>query len=126
VGAGRAHREDQARLKLRGLWLAVGWAMVATVVWLSVTPAPPTIDFQHGDKLGHFLAYGSLMFWFSQLYGKTTRMFYAAGFIAMGIALEFVQGRLEYRTYEVYDMYANALGVLLGWALALILPRLLR
>ena len=100
--------------------------MVATVVWLSVTPAPPQIDFEQGDKLGHFLAYGSLMFWFSQLYRKRTRLFYAIGFIAMGIGLEFVQGELGYRTFEVFDMCANALGVLLGWALALTLPKILR
>ena len=100
--------------------------MVASVVWLSVTPAPPQIDFEQGDKLGHLLAYGSLMFWFSQVYAKTTRMFYAIGFIAMGIGLEFVQGQLDYRTFEVFDMYANALGVLLGWALARMLPKILR
>ena len=100
--------------------------MVATVVWLSVTPAPPQIDFEQGDKLGHFLAYGSLMFWFAQLYQRRTRLLYAIGFIAMGIGLEFVQGELDYRTFEVFDMYANALGVLLGWALALTLPKILR
>jgi hypothetical protein len=43
--------------------------------------------------------------------------------IAMGVALEFAQGELGYRTYEVYDMYANALGVLLGWGTALVIPR---
>jgi hypothetical protein len=31
-------------LKLRILWLAAGWTMVAAVVWLSVTPAPPKVD----------------------------------------------------------------------------------
>jgi VanZ family protein len=105
--------------------LAAGWAMVAAIVWLSLTPAPPHLDFVQSDKLGHFVAYGTLMFWFSQLYGKRRRFLYAIGFIAMGIALEFVQGQLGYRTYEVFDMYANALGVLLGWACALMLPRLL-
>ena len=66
------------------------------------------------------------MFWFCQIYiKKKIRIAYAAGFIAMGVALEFVQGRLGYRTYEVFDMYANGLGVLLGWAAALILPRVL-
>jgi len=41
------------------------------------------------------------------------------------VALEFVQGALGYRTYEVYDMYANTLGVLIGWAAALTLPGVL-
>jgi glycopeptide antibiotics resistance protein len=66
------------------------------------------------------------MFWFCQIYiKKKIRIAYAAGFIAMGVALEFVQGRLGYRTYDVLDMGANALGVLLGLAAALILPRVL-
>jgi VanZ family protein len=99
--------------------------MVATVVWLSLTPEPPTLDFRESDKVGHFVAYGALMFWFCQLYVKRIRLCYAAGFVAMGIGLEFVQGALGYRTYEVFDMYANALGVLLGWAAALLLPRAL-
>jgi VanZ family protein len=105
---------------VRRLAIAVGWAMVAAIVWLSLTPAPPKIDFQESDKVGHLLGYGTIMFWFSMLYFKArTRVLYAAAFVAMGITLEFAQGRLGYRTYEVFDMYANTLGVLMGWAAAL-------
>jgi len=99
--------------------------MVAAVVWLSLTPEPPGLDFEQADKLGHFIAYGALMFWFSQLYQKRIRVFYALGFIAMGIGLELVQGQLGYRSYEIFDMYANTLGVLLGWAVALMVPSVL-
>jgi len=109
---------------VRRLAIAVGWAMVAAVVWLSLTPSPPKVDFQESDKVGHLLAYGGLMFWFSNLYPRTrTRMIYGACFIAMGVTLEFIQGALGYRTYEVFDMYANTLGVLLGWAVALALRK---
>ena len=102
------------------MWLAVGWMMVAAIVWLSLMPAPPKLDFEQGDKVGHFLGYGLVMFWFSQLYSNTrTRVTYGAGFITMGVALELAQGALGYRTYEEFDMFANALGVLIGWAVAL-------
>jgi VanZ family protein len=101
----------------------MGWALAAAIVWLSLTPAPPTIDLEEGDKLGHFLAYGSLMLWFCLLYPRRpARIAYALGWTAMGVGLEFIQGQLGYRTYEVYDMYANALGVLIGWALAFAIP----
>ena len=43
-----------------------------------------------------------------------------AKIIALG--LEFTQGQLGYRTYEVYDMFANTLGVLIGWGLAYAFP----
>jgi VanZ family protein len=109
---------------MRMACVAAGWAWAAAIAWLSLTPAPPDLDIEHGDKLGHFAAYGLLMFWFSQLYPRrTTRIAYAVGFVAMGIGLEFMQGQLGYRTHEVFDMYANALGVLLGWAAALLLRK---
>jgi VanZ family protein len=107
-------------MRWRPLWIALGWALVGTIVWLSLTPAPVQIDIAEGDKLGHFTAYGTLMFWFCQLYvRRDVRAAYAAGFALMGVALEFAQGALGTRTFEGFDMLANATGVLIGWALAL-------
>ena len=103
----------------RVLWLALGWGMAAAIVWLSLTPSPPTIDVAMGDKLGHVVAYAGLMFWFCQLYGsRSARLACALGFAAMGIALEFVQDATGYRMFEMLDMAADALGVLLGWGAA--------
>ena len=105
---------------MRAALLAIGWGWAAAIVWLSLTTAPPKLDFEHGDKLGHFLSYGALAFWFCLLYSKTwVRIFYAVGFIVMGIGLEFVQGWLGYRTYDPVDMLANSIGVALGWAAAM-------
>jgi glycopeptide antibiotics resistance protein len=99
--------------------------LVAAIVWLSLTPTPPKVDFEEGDKVGHFIAYGSLMAWFCFLYVRTqTRILYGLGFIAMGIGLEFIQGMTDYRTYDVFDMYANTIGVLLGWVAALVVSRM--
>ena len=100
--------------------------MVA-ILWLSLTPRPPHVDFESSDKVGHFIAYGGLMFWFCQLYRITpTRVAYALGFVAMGVVIEFLQRATGYRSFEVFDMVADALGVLLGWAVALALPPFLR
>ena len=111
---------------MRILGLALGWGWAATIVWLSLTPSPPQVDVQFGDKIGHFGAYGLLMLWFCILYpALRARGFHAIGFIAMGIGLEFVQGWLGYRTFDVMDMAANTIGVLLGWVGALLLKRIL-
>jgi len=111
---------------MRKVLVAAGWGWAAAIVWLSLTPSPPEIDIAHGDKLGHLAGYGLLMFWFAQLYSKrSARIAYAAGFIAMGVGLEIVQGALGYRSYEVLDMFANSLGVALGWAAASVLPRIM-
>jgi len=96
--------------------VAFGWGLVATLVWLSLTPQPPQVDLEQGDKLGHLIAYGGLMYWFCLLYvRKQVRAAYAAGFIAMGIAIEFLQGWTGYRSFEVVDMVADTAGVALGW-----------
>ncbi len=110
---------------MRKAFVAAGWGWAAAIVWLSLTPAPPALDIAYSDKLGHLAAYGLLMFWFSQLYaGQRLRLLHAAAFIAMGAGLEIVQGQLGYRTYDLIDMLANTLGVLLGWGAALVVPRI--
>ncbi len=103
--------------------MAAGWTIAAAIVWLSLTPSPPKLDIDEGDKLGHFAAYGSLMLWFCLLYARNgTRLAYAALWIVMGIGLEFAQRETGHRNYEVFDMVANAIGVLIGWALSFAFP----
>ncbi|HYD56685.1 MAG TPA: VanZ family protein [Burkholderiales bacterium] len=94
-------------------------------MWLSLTPSPPDAGFDQADKVGHLLSYGVLMGWFGFLHARTpVRLAHALGFAAMGIALEIAQGQLGYRSYEVADMLANTLGVILGWAVAIVAPRI--
>ena len=108
---------------MRRLWLAIGWALVAAIVFGSVMHSPPSLGFEQSDKLEHIGSYGLVMFWFCQLYdARRARLAYALGFIALGVALEFVQGWLGYRDFELADMLADAAGVALGWGTALILP----
>ena len=98
--------------------------LVAAIVWLSLTPKPPhPLDFGWSDKLEHCVAYGALMGWFAFLYRRTpARLAYAIGFVAMGIAIEFIQPYTG-RDFEVADMLADALGVAAGWGAALLVLR---
>ena len=64
---------------------------------------------------------------FCQAYDqRRTRIAYALGFIGMGILIEFLQRMTGYRDFEVLDMVADAIGVLLGWAGAAVLERVVR
>jgi VanZ family protein len=104
--------------------IAGGWLWAAAIVWLSLTSSPPDPGISYGDKVGHFLAYGALMFWFCVLYWSgRTRAAYGILWIAMGFALEFAQGATGYRTFDLADMAANSLGVLIGWGLSATLRR---
>jgi len=110
---------------MRALWLAGAWGVLIAVVVLSVMPAPPSPDFESSDKAGHVLAYAALMGSFAVVY-TARRPPLAIAFIALGIALEFVQGLLGYRSLEVTDMLANTLGVLLGWTGAVFARKMMR
>lgn len=107
------------RLRFHALWLAIGWALVLTVVYLSLTPQPVSIPVEQGDKVGHLAAYAVLMLWFAQLYYPAQRrLVLAVALVALGIGLEFAQLLTETRTFEIADMLADAAGVAIGWLAA--------
>ena len=115
--ASRQHSLPEHRA--RRFWLLLGWMLVLLVIYLSLTPAPLTVPIEEGDKLSHTFAYLVLMSWFANLYpGVPVRAGFATGFIALGVLLEFVQLWIGYRSFEVTDMTAGALGVAAGWAIA--------
>jgi len=116
-------------LKHKNLWLVLGLSMVTFVIYSSLVSDPMNIDmgFEWQDKVLHTTGYFGLMSWFIQIYHQQkVRYVLAAIFIAMGIGLEFLQDFGGVRYYEVSDMFANTLGVLLAWSLVLTpFPKLL-
>ena len=103
-------------LRFRRLWLALGWALVLAIVVLSLGPAPPVDLSEDRDKLGHLIAYGTLMFWWSLLLPSLrARLAAALAFVLMGAALEVLQAMTDSRSGEVADALANAGGVALGF-----------
>lgn len=106
--------------RLRPLWMSIGWALIALIVYLSLTANPPEVfEFAFADKLKHLFAYSVLMGWFTQLYPSLkARRVWALALFLLGVAVEFIQGWSGYRFFDVADMAANSLGVLLGWWLS--------
>jgi hypothetical protein len=102
-------------LKFRKTWLTIGLGFVVLVIYLSLTPDPFVLGASEGIKIGHVLAYGWLMLWFAQMYRSTSaRLWFAAGLVALGILLEYLQGLTDYRGFEFSDMFINSTGVALG------------
>lgn len=96
-------------------WRATGWLGMAILVWLYVTPRPPELGIEQGDKLQHLSAYAVLAFWFAQLArDRAGRWRVALSLGGFGVAMEFVQLATGYRTFSVADMAANTAGVALG------------
>ena len=112
-------RQQLQSLRWMALWQSTGWLLIAAVIYLSLAADLPALPGEGSDKYEHFIAYGALMFWFTQIYGRLgTRVAIAAGLILLGVALEFVQGQTGYRTFDYADMVANAIGVIVGWIAA--------
>lgn len=105
--------------RFKPLWLIVGMALVAGVTYLSLTPAfPDYLQTDYDLKLNHVLAYTVLMFYCAQLLVNPRLKWFVAGFfVLMGIVLEYLQGSTDYRSFSYYDMFANYLGVLIGFVL---------
>lgn len=106
-------------LRFRSVWLAVGSVLVAVVAYLSLTPDPLEAGRFHGVKVGHLIAYATLMLWFAQIFRSTPGRI-AVGLLLtfLGVVLEYLQGTTGYRSFAHADMRDNALGVVLGLALA--------
>ncbi len=106
----------------------IGVVLIFSIVYLSLTPHPVELPGEQGDKYGHVLAYATLMLWYALIYPRQReRIGLAVAFVCMGIGLEFLQRLTHYRTFDVTDMAADALGVGVGWLAALLCwPRVYR
>lgn len=109
-----------AQLHYKNIWLLIGYAMVAFIIFETLTPSPVGVPMNISDKLLHMTGYFVLMAWFAQIYHQhRSRLRLMAAFVAMGIMLEFLQGWGGVRQYEVADMLANASGVVLAWLVSM-------
>lgn len=102
----------------RRIWLLLGWGMVFSVFVLSLIPLDVDLR-ENRDKVAHFIAYGSMTFWFAMLFeGRLRQVAIAIAFGAMGVGIEFLQGMTDYRSFDVADMMANGIGAAIGWGFA--------
>jgi VanZ family protein len=103
-------------LRFANLWIGVGWLLVAGLVVTSLAKLPFDLESpRYSDKLAHVLAYLLVMGWFAQIWtARRLLLGHAAFLVALGVALELLQGGTGYRTADVFDAMANAVGVLLG------------
>jgi VanZ family protein len=109
--------DRRARLVWAGLW-ALAWFGVAALLLLPLgVPTPGG-----SDLFGHFLLYATMAFaavGFSRRPGQLAWL--ALLTIAFGAALEYAQGFVSYRTSEIADAMANAIGGLAGYGAALLM-----
>jgi hypothetical protein len=111
------------RLPLRHpwVWLGLGWLFVALAILVSLVPGKDLPEVHMNDKWQHSLGYTLLTLWFAGIYSKASYWKVAAGFLAMGVAIEVAQGLMPYgREMDIFDGGANALGIAVGLLVALV------
>lgn len=108
-------------LRYPRIWLTLGWLLVLGVIVGSLLPGPvireitPAIS----DKLMHIGAYFALMLWFAGLYPRVRHPRVAAALLALGIALDVLQGvATRTRSFELLDIAADAVGLIAALALS--------
>lgn len=111
---------DRVLFLHRSLYLAIGWALVLSVLVLSLWPdvSVPDVGVSWNDKLGHFIAYLVLMLWFALPYPRPRHLWIGFRLVALGILIEILQWLSGYRYFELADIGADTLGVVAGWLLA--------
>lgn len=94
--------------------------ILVAIAYLSLTPS--TTVSVGNDKVGHFIAYGALMFNLGLLTIDQKRKFLLAILAALcyGALMEWGQSFVPNRSVSLYDMFANAGGVALGSLLSLL------
>lgn len=105
-------------LRYPWFWLAVGWALAAGVSVGSLMPGDLLVSVSTFDKLLHAGSYFVLMIWFAGAYEARRHVPIALVLVAAGTGLDLAQNFTETRTFSIFDVFANSVGVAVGLVLA--------
>lgn len=101
-------------------WRVLLTLLVLAVSVLALTPQPPPAIDLGWDKLNHLMAFASLAF--AASLGRPlplrSRLLWLGGLLAYGALVEILQQFVPGRSAEWGDLFADALGISLGAALA--------
>jgi hypothetical protein len=112
--------DRRVRRALFALW-CIAWLIT---VALLLAPLSNPINLSHSDLIAHFLVFGCLAFGAVGFSRRATDLTLSGlATVAGGVTLEFAQGLVPYRTFDILDMGANTLGAMVGYggALAILL-----
>jgi VanZ family protein len=102
---------DNNGLVFQPYWkLAVG-LLAIVIIYLSWAPLNSDTMLTFNDKLLHFLAYFVFTFLFIEVvhYDRLIMVFYGVGLFSF--CIEYGQSFIPYRSFEVFDLLANIIGI---------------
>jgi VanZ family protein len=89
--------------------------VLITSVMSFISIDPSIAKFLIQDKLLHFLAFAVITFFAYASNFKIKRIFLFLILILYGLSIEVIQNSLEYRTFELYDLLSDIIGVFVGY-----------
>jgi len=104
------------RLQYRKSWLSFFWVLIFGVFLTGLMPGnefPVAPPIPHLDKMAHFLIYLLLAFVLEQIFIAKPKALFIKAF-AVGLIIEILQIQIPFRSFEVADLLANALGAFTG------------
>jgi VanZ family protein len=102
-------------MNLTRLWWAVGFALVAFVVYVCLVPGRELPATPFNDKANHFIAHFVLAAWFAGLVARRHWWRVLVGMVALGIGIEIAQGLMHLgREADMRDELANFVGNVAG------------
>ena len=105
-------------LRYPWLWRFAGWLLVVGVVAGSLMPGHSIPSVASNDKVLHGASYFLLMLWFAGMYRRSHHLLIGLGLILLGAALDALQALTTTRHFDVGDIVANAVGVLVALVLS--------
>ncbi len=93
-------------------------ALMPAAVWFWSDDVPVADWLRHVDKWAHGITFVVLAMWFAGLYSRSAYWRIAIGLLAFGGLIEVLQGLVQYRMAEWYDIGADALGIVIGLLIA--------
>lgn len=97
-------------------WLTTGCLILLAGLAVALLPGSTVMPIGISDKLLHASAFAGFMLWFSGIFEPRYALQLALALIAYGALIEGLQFFTGTRTAEVGDLGADAVGILLGWA----------
>lgn len=103
------------------LWLRLWILMLALGLVVCLLPLPPVaVHVEHFDKFEHIAGHAVLAAFASMLFaGRRALLECGLGLVLFGTLIEALQALVPWRSADALDLLANAIGTLLGLALAL-------
>ncbi len=107
-------------LRYRRFWFGAGVAIALVIAVVCLMPGRKLPDVPVSDKTEHLLAFAMLAFWFGSILVRRDLFWLVLALLAFGGLIELAQGAMRLgRQADLHDVYADAVGIAIGLAVAL-------